>query len=267
MFRDLTIERVCEDGEETRQDTVACEAPFTINVNKRELVTLLCSPKDLDDLVRGFLFSSGLIRCIGDIEDIVLDTRRWVADARLVDKRLSQELFFKRMWTSGCGRGALFYNSLDILHRGKITSDFRVGRARLVRLAEELQVMSDGFKRSGGVHCAGLSDGERIVVFREDIGRHNALDKALGAGLRQGLDFSRSLVLTSGRLSSEIVLKAKKGGIPIITSRSAPTDQAVKLARDFAMTLVGFVRGRRMNIYAAGQRVSGEKYGLRDTTP
>ena len=109
--------------------------------------------------------------------------------------------------------------------------------------------------RWGGVHSATLSDAEDIVVFKEDIGRHNAIDKVIGEALMKNLDMSDLIVLTSGRITSEIVFKVQKMASAFLISRSAPTDQAIKAATAGNLTLVGFVRGERMNVYTASERV------------
>jgi len=120
------------------------------------------------------------------------------------------------------------------------------------------QKMSLAFRETGGVHSAALSDGEHILVFKEDIGRHNALDKASGAALLKGINPKCLIVLISGRISSEIIGKAKRLGAPFVISRSAPTDQAIKIARATNITLIGFARGNRMNIYSGEKRVVAE---------
>lgn len=111
------------------------------------------------------------------------------------------------------------------------------------------------FKKTGGVHSAALCDGERIVSFQEDIGRHNAIDKIIGDALYNNLNMADLIVLTSGRISSDVMFKVQKMESAVIVSRSAPTDLAVKLAKQWNVTLVGFARGKRMNVYSAPERI------------
>ncbi len=123
---------------------------------------------------------------------------------------------------------------------------------------EEFRKHSEIHRQTGGVHAAALADHTGMLVFREDIGRHNAVDKVIGAYLVQGSSFHDKLLLTSGRLSSEILQKAEACCLPIVVSRGAPTDRSVALARERNITLIGFARGRRMNIYSAEQRIMVE---------
>ncbi len=237
-------------------DVVSREVPFTLNLNGEELLVLLASPADLEDLVAGFLFSSGLIRSGKDIERITIDEERWLADVHLTDRELSPDLVFRRMYTSGCGRGTLFYSAVDMLHRRKNESPFTIAATEVLRLMSEFNERSEVFRRTGGVHYAALSDGNTLLLTAGDIGRHNAVDKVIGKALGEELDFSRTMFLTSGRISSEIILKIQKTGSPVLVSRSAPTDQGVRLARELGITLVGFARGLRMNVYSNEERIS-----------
>lgn len=255
MFEAVNITRISQGKAENLEDLTASEAPFTININKTELATLLASPYDLKELAIGFLYTAGIIKSISDVENIVLDTSIGKAYIELKEKKLDENLIFKRLFTSGCGRGVIFYNSLDLLHRKKIDSNFNISSEKIFELMQVLQEKSTGFKKTGGVHSAALSDAKDIFIFKEDIGRHNAVDKVIGEALIKKINFQNSLILSSGRVSSEIVLKIKKAAIPIIVSQSAPTNQAVKLAREFGLTVIGFVRGRRMNIYSGDERV------------
>ncbi len=117
------------------------------------------------------------------------------------------------------------------------------------------QKRSEGYLSTGGTHSAALAEGRSILVFKEDIGRHNAIDKVIGSRLADKEDFGNKIMITSGRISSEVLLKIQKCSIPLIVSRSAPTNQAVKLAKDMDITLVGFARGSRMNVYNGQERI------------
>jgi len=250
----FTITKIRENVREIAEDVVAQEVPFTLNLGKLELVTLLCSPFDLEDLARGFLFTSGIIKNLSDIKRITIDSQRWSCYIDVADTEV-EKLMFKRLYTSGCGRGALFYNVLDIMHRSKIISEFKINSAAVGKLMLNFQKRSEVYLKTGGVHSAALADKAGILSFREDIGRHNAIDKVIGYALSQNMTFEDMIMITSGRISSEVVFKVKKCGMPIIISRAAATNQAVRLAREMNLTLVGFVRGSRMNVYSAEERI------------
>lgn len=247
--------KIKADSREIVEDTIVEEVPFTLIVDDKELVTLLCMPADLEDLAMGFLFTSGLIRKKEDIRKIIIDHQRWIAHVELSNDTIAKEMIFKRIYTSGCGRGTLFYEPLDLINRSKVVSDLKIEAAMISSLAADFQKRSEIYLRTGGVHSAALADDKGITIFREDIGRHNAIDKIIGSRLRAGGDFTNKIMITSGRISSEVLLKTQKCGIPMIVSRSAPTNQAIKLARDMGITLVGFARGDRMNVYSHEKRI------------
>lgn len=249
------VTKIKAGNREIVEDPVVEEVPFTLIVDDRELVTLLCMPADLEDLAIGFLFTSGLIKKEGDISKIIIDHQHWIAHVELSNDTIVKEMIFKRVYTSGCGRGTLFYDAADLAHKFKIISDFRIEAGKISSLVADFQKRSEIYLKTGGVHSAALADNSAIIIFREDIGRHNAIDKVIGNRLKAGGPFENMIMITSGRLSSEIIFKTQKCAIPIMASRSAPTDQAVKLSREMGITLVGFARGDRMNIYSHDERI------------
>jgi len=252
-MKTFKVIRIKGSNKEIIEDLVAEEVPLTLNIGDKELVTLLCMPSDLEDLAVGFLFTSGLIRKMQDIKKIVINQEQWVACIDLATADI--EMVFKRLYTSGCGRGALFYNAADIINRIKIASDFKIEPVKVNALMLDFQKKSEIYLKTGGVHSAALADTSGILIFAEDIGRHNAIDKVIGQGLKQDISFENKIMITSGRISSEVLLKTQKCRIPVIISRSAPTNQAIKLAKDMGITLVGFARGSRLNIYSAEERI------------
>jgi len=246
--------RINNGKKEDRKDIVTEEVPLTIYLNDVELLTLLCSPRDLKVLSLGFLYTSGLVQSIVDVDNVTIDKKNWISYVKLKKDQTKTDLIFKRLHTSGCGKGAIFYSAIDAAHK-KIKSDLKISSRIILALMDSFQKSSVVFKDTGGVHSAGLSDGKDIVILKEDIGRHNALDKVIGEVLLSHQRCEDMLVLTSGRVSSEIILKVKKIGLPVIVSPSAPTDQAIKLAQNCNMTLVGFARGKRMNVYTYRERI------------
>ena len=251
---EIKITKLRGAAREEAADKVADEIPFTIILDDKELATLLASPTELQDLARGFLFTSGLIAGADDVKDITVSDANRTANVRLHNK-VDTDLAFKRLYTPGCGSGTLFYTTADLLHKKKIASDLTIDRAELLTLMKAFSLKSDTFRETGGVHSAALCRDGAIALFREDIGRHNAVDKIIGASIEQKLDSANALILTSGRLSSEIVLKIQKFGAPVLASRGAATDQAVRHAKEMNLTLVGFARGDRCNIYSGEKRI------------
>ncbi len=251
---EFPILRISGQKKSKSVDSVVKELPLTIILNGEELVTLLCSPFDLKYLALGFLYSEGLLKEKEDLRQVVIDEVRGVARVETKTAKETKELF-KRLITSGCGRGASFYSATDIQGQSKITSQLEVEAREVFELVSQFQQRSQLFRATGGVHSAALCSREKIIVFCEDIGRHNAIDKIVGRCFLEDIPLDERMMLTSGRISSEILLKVAKMGLPIIISRSAPTNLAVKLADSLGLTLIGFVRGRRMNIYSNDWRV------------
>ena len=252
----VPIIRVSEEGLSSIDDIVVREFPLTIIFNNQELVTLLCSPKDLNYLATGFLFSEGLLSGKDEIKNILVDEKRGVVRLETENSNTeATELIFKRLITSGCGKGAAFYSASDTSIQTEIKSQARISTDDVLSLAKEFQQRSEVFRTTGGVHSAALCDADRIILFSEDIGRHNAIDKIFGECLLKDIDTDDRLILTSGRISSEILLKVAKRNIPILISKSAPTDLGVELANKLGITLLGFVRGKRINIYANEWRI------------
>lgn len=253
----IPILKVTEEGSNQVIDVVARESPLTIILNNQELVTMLCTPKDVNYLAIGFLASEGLLDRKDDIKSVSVDEARGIVRVETVDDRtLSNELLFKRLITSGCGRGASFYTAADVQNRAKIESRTQISADEIWSLMREFQHNSELFLNTGGVHSAGLCDNKNILAFNEDIGRHNAVDKIFGECVLKGIPTEGKIVVTSGRISSEILLKVARGNIPIIISKSAPTTLGVRMANDLGVTLVGFARSKRMNVYTNDWRVT-----------
>ena len=252
----LQVVRVTEKDREKKKDVVIREAPLTIFLNSQELVTLLCTPGNLKNLAVGFLYSEGILQSKKEIKKIVLDEEKgiiWVETKRSQD--FVKKLMFKRLITSACGKGVTFYNVLDATSCEKIESEAKISSQEIFNLINKMQRQSQLYRATGGVHSAALCDNRKILIFSEDIGRHNAIDEIFGKCLLEGIQTDNRMIITSGRVSSEILLKIAKRNIPIIISISAPTNLAVKLATRLGVTMVGFARGKRMNIYTNDWRI------------
>jgi FdhD protein len=244
-FQDDSSRRVLEDISE--------EVPLTIEVNGDELATLLCSPDHLENLVTGFLFTSGVISDSRALKSLVIDTERFNARAEIEDD--GSEFVFKRVYTSGCGKGVIFHNPMDVIHKTRLEEGFVLRAAEISWLMKEFIKGSPEHTKTRGVHSGALASRGRILIFRDDIGRHNALDKVIGEALTKGLDFAETIMFTTGRISSEILSKALRCRIPVLAALGSPTNQAVKLARVVNLTLVGQVKGSRMDVYSGEARL------------
>src|SRR4030042_460565 len=226
----VPVLRLTETGKSAADDVVVREFALTIVLNNQELVTLLCSPNNLDYLAVGFLSSEGLLKGKDDIKKITVDDRRGVVrvETEAEDKQAG-ELLFKRIITSGCGRGASFYSAADVGGQGKVESPVRKGALEVLELAKEFQRHSEIYRAHHGVHSAALCDTKSILIFTEDIGRHNAIDKIFGECILKDIPTDDRMIITSGRISSEILLKVAKRNIPLLVSQSAPPDLGGKL--------------------------------------
>jgi len=255
MLDNVPIVRIYKDGKgkpKSMKDTVVAEHALTVHLDKKELVTLLCSPEKLEYLAIGFLCSEGLIKGKEDLKEIVLDEKQGLIEIATAEHaNTAKDRESKRLIGSSGGRGI----SPPSLDHHKVESTLTITPVEIFSLIEEFVHRSEVFEATGGVHSAALCDTQHILVFSEDIGRHNAIDKVFGECLLKALPTDDHIVITSGRVSSEIVNKVVKRNIPILISKSAPTNRGVELAADLGITLIGFVREGRMNLYTHTRRV------------
>lgn len=257
----IPILRVTDEGQTAQEDVVVAESPLTLILNDQELVTLLCTPDDLKYLAIGFLFSEGFIESRDDIARVTVNPGTGVVRVdTTTEGGIDREALFSRIITSGCGRGASFYSATDIVGE-KVQSLTTISIKQILALTAEFQHRSEIYRATGGVHAAAVCDQHNVIVFGEDIGRHNAMDKVFGECLLKDIPTEDRLVVTSGRISSEILLKVARRNIPILISKSAPTSLSVKLADARGITLVGFVRGKRANVYTNAWRVTSDGDG------
>ena len=245
----IKILRVKEDSVAEIDDFVAIEKRVRITVNGRHLLSLYCSPFMVREFVAGVIYNEGLITGGWCADRISMEYGAEIAADVPADGTVVEG---EKTITSGCSGGVSFARPLP---QDKLSDDTIFDFSRIRDLYHEFQKKSEGYKSTGGVHSAALADNNHILVFAEDIGRHNAVDKVIGYALLENILFPGKIMLASGRLSSEIVSKCARCGIPVIVSRAAPTSLAVEIADAAGLTLVGFVRGDRMNIYTGTQRI------------
>lgn len=258
VVESLEIKRYREGTHEKVEVSLIKEVPLTIFLNEREVVTLLCLGEHMKELAVGFLSSEGFIEKFSDIKSIRMDEEKGVAEIEAVaENPLVEGLFERRTITSGCGKGSTFYNVMDAFKCKKIESEIKARPSYLLELMKKLHELSGLYKDTHGVHNSALADLKDIIVFREDIGRHNAVDKINGYSILTGIGLSDKILITTGRVSSEILIKTGKMGIPIILSRSVPTALAVSIAEEVGITIAGFARGGSLSVYSHEERVMG----------
>jgi FdhD protein len=229
-------------------DLVAVEKKLLISINGKEALSLLCSPIMVRELVAGFLMTEGIIegRLCAERMSIVY------GEEIKVDVPAEGKVNLEGgSITSGCAHGLTFPG-------GKIepfSDAFAIEKDLLRDIFKKYQEMSVLYKTTGCVHSASVSDGRDILVVAEDIGRHNAVDKAIGYCILEGIPFTGKIMLASGRVSSEIASKCARWKIPLLASRTAPTSLALETAEKWGVTVVGFLRGGRMNVYTHPERI------------
>ncbi len=228
--------------------SVPGEMALTIYVNGLELVTIMCTPAKLTPLVLGFLYSEGIIENVKDVASM-----RVCIDDSLADVKLNKSDFqlpVKRTLTSGCGGGATFSTRAN-----PVVSNLFVTPTEVSDLMKKMLKQAELYKYSGGIHSSALTDKESLLVLAEDIGRHNTLDRIQGECLLRGISTKDKLLLSTGRLSSEMALKAAKMKTPIIVSRSSPTHRSIALSKDLGLTLIGYARADRLSVYSHPERI------------
>ncbi len=233
------------------------EVPLTLTYNGREIITLLATPDHLDELAVGFLRSEGFLREPADLVRLEMDTGGGLARVEgRADAALVERLLEKRTVTSGCGKGTTFYHALDALAVSPAAAGFCIPLARVVELVAEINRAAAAGREAGGVHHAALAGPDGITVIREDIGRHNAIDKIHGYCFLRGIPTGDRFLMSTGRISSEILIKAAKLGVPLLVSLSKPSLLALELAERLGISVVGNVRGRQGFIYRDSGRLS-----------
>jgi len=249
----FVIKKITPEGLITEDKALSEEIPLTIEANGNELATILASPSNIDDLAKGFLFTAGMITEVSEIRSLEVDMERFRAVVEVEGE--PQNFIFKRIYTSGCGKGVIFHNPLDVMGKTALPDGFQIEAGKLVALMKEFITNQPVYSDARGVHEAALASKEEILVTRVDIGRHNAIDKVIGAALTAGIDLSDKILMTTGRVSSEIFSKILRSRIPVIAALGSATNQAAKLARVTNITLVARLRGGRGEIISGEQRI------------
>lgn len=261
-MREIKISRinVLDKTTEKRTDYVAEETPIHIFLGKRHYGTILCSPNQLKEMVVGHLLSEGILKSTDEMDELHLkkDGKCLLKLKPDIDakQRISTSQRFARLIVSACGSPDYrpLSEVIEGLHRLDMT--LTVNAEIISRSVKQLNTVARNFKTTGGVHVAALYSKDGVLAtLAEDVGRHNAVDKVIGAGAKKNMDFRNLFLALSGRLTGDIVLKAARMKLPIIASLSAAISSGLETAQLTGVTLIGFVRGKRMNIYTYPERI------------
>jgi FdhD protein len=232
------------------------ESPVSLTVNGENWLTFMCTPVQLEELAIGFLFNEGIISDKDELADV-----RVCEHEDNIDVWINHSVEKPAKWrrTSGCSGGVtaveLLSEGLPVVPSlGAILTPFQINTL-IVRLFESQEL----YKETGGVHTSALSDGENIIFSSEDIGRHNTLDKIAGQYLRLQPFLPHKVLITTGRISSEMLQKAARLGAEVLISRTSPSSLSIQMADRMGITLIGYARRNRFNVYAHPERISGEE--------
>ena len=224
---------------------VVREQPLTVYVDGERFLTLLCSPFELEPLVLGYLWMEKVIGGLDEVAALKISEVDGRADVTLTHP---VTLPTERILTSGCGGGITF--RIDPRLFPRLRSTLRVRPTDLGDRMRELVGAAVHYQASRGIHGAALADRDRVLLVAEDVGRHNAVDKLKGMALQRGIQTTDRILLSTGRVSSEMLLKAARMEVPVVASRTSPTEMAVALAEQLGVTVIGYLRGESLNLYA-----------------
>ena len=239
-----------------KDDSVVNEIPLTVMLNGDEFATLICSPVDEKELVIGFLAGEGIISDPDDIKDYFYRDKQGVVWVETVNPAPKLDTFLCRNFASCCGKGRpilYFVNDQNLVT--SVEGNTSIKAESILKLMNEFEENSCNFKMTGGLHSAALADNEKIIIKYEDIGRHNALDRVMGYTFLNRIKTESMAVLLSGRIASEMLIKAARIGVSIVISRSAPTGLAIDYAVEYGIAVVGFTRGESFNVYCNESRI------------
>ena len=254
MIKEFEIIKCTVDNTFETIDKVVTEVPLTIVINNIEYITIMCTPLYMEELAIGFLFNEGILKSKEDIKNMKLVKDENIIFYINLKENINYSILDKnRVITSG-SKGSLYFKSMDFMKEKKFDNNIKIHKNEIMNTMKEFFNKSKIFEETGGVHSVLLKSKE-IEVFREDIGRHNAIDKAVGYLILNNLNVRDFIIYVSGRLSSEMVSKISKSGICFAISRACPTSLSLNLARNMNMTLIGFSRGNRFNVYSGSERI------------
>jgi FdhD protein len=234
------------------EGSVIVETPVSLTVNGEAWVSFMCTPILLEAMAVGFLFNEGVIDSMEEVADVRLCEHGDNVDVWLTH---SPEKPTKWTRTSGCSGGMTAVDSITRPRSASAPNGLVLPATAISHLVEILLDAQDLYRETGGVHTSALTDGERILLSAEDIGRHNTLDKIAGQCLMQNVWPERRILITTGRISSEMLQKAVRLSASILVSRTSPSSLSIELAEKWGITLIGYARRNRFNLYAHPERI------------
>jgi FdhD protein len=236
-----------------RYELVCEEGPVELFVNGQRLLTFMCTPENLRELALGHMYSRQLIHSVEDVLTLGACDDVKKIFATTANPLPTEDYGLGSVLASGCGSGTVFSESF--LEKNRNPSEITVSLEKLQDLTMQMFRRAQGYKTTGGFHSAALVSGEEIVALYEDVGRHNAVDKAIGKGMFLEVDFMQSVMITTGRISSDMILKAVASNIPIVVSRSIPTSLALEIAEKMGITIVGRITNKEPIVFTGSHRM------------
>jgi FdhD protein len=231
---------------------IIVEHPVSLSVNGKIWLTFMCTPTDIDALAVGFLFNEEIIDSFKDVKQVEVHP-----NSHLIEVWLNKDVEKPTVWriTSGCTGGVTAVTQKFQYSKNHSIDGLQVTSGEVISMAKKLIEYQGLHQQVGGVHASALSDGRELLILCEDIGRHNTVDKVVGKMLIDGIDIRRKVLLTTGRISSEMLQKAFRIGTMMLISLTSPTSLSVEMAEETGITLIGYARGKKFNIYSHPQRI------------
>jgi FdhD protein len=246
---------VVHAADERHAGRMPSERPVTVFMNDVEVATTQATPTDLEELGVGFLLSEGLITDRAQFRSVDADRKRGLVYVESLESVPDELVYKTRYITSGCGKGITFSSVGHARDLEKVTSDIHVSADALHTMMRDMNGQASAYRDTGGMHACALGRFDKVLLVREDVGRHNAVDKLLGRAWLDRMSTADSVLLTTGRVSYEMAVKAAKSRVPIVVSRSAVTDLAAEIGEELGITLAGYCRGGGIVLYTHPERV------------
>ncbi len=250
--KNISYLQINSKKQSTVQGSAIAEFPVSLTVNGQVWTTFMCTPVHLEALMVGFLFNEGIISSMEEVADV-----RVCEHGDNVDVWLKHEISKPENWTrtSGCTGGVTAVASVDRPEPVSVLDEFNLSPGQVNRLVGMLFASQELYRETGGVHTSALSDGKNVILSAEDIGRHNTLDKIAGLCLMKDTWPDRRILITTGRISSEMLQKGVRMGAKVLASRTSPSSLSIELAKAWGITLIGYARRNSFNLYADSERI------------